>query len=390
MKKTSVKEFYPHFQQNRRFYTDTRNTVEKAFFFAIKGENFDGNHYVSHAISNGAVGVISDDEKVAKKNNCFFVENTKKFLENLASYHRNKISTQIIALTGSNGKTTTKDLLYCLLSEKFVTHKTEGNKNNHLGVSFTLLSCPPEAEYLVLEMGANAPNDIKELCEIAKPNIGIVTNIARAHLEGLTSLEGVFNAKKKLYDFIMRTNGVIFVNSDDVFLTKYSTLPTSKTYGHSSSSNVFGEITHSTQTSLSISLSSKNFQKLPLHVSLFGEYNFFNILCAASVALYLGVGTEEIQKKLKQFKTNKLRSNVFLSAKKNSLVVDCYNANPTSMAESLNEFLKYQNGAQNIVLILGQMGELGEHSAEEHKKIVERIQKKKKRYPNTLCHREGV
>ena len=376
MKKVSVQEFYPLFLKNKqKFYTDTRSPIKGAFFFAIKGENFDGNSYVSSALENGAIGVISDNATIAQKNNCFFVEDTKTFILELAHYHRTQISTQVIGITGSNGKTTTKDLIYFLLSEEFSTQKTVGNKNNHLGVSFTLLQCFPETKYLILEMGTNSPNDIKELCEISEPNFGIITNIGAAHLEGLGSVEGVFQSKKELYDFVLKNDGKIFINANEPFFKEYLKIPDACIYGEAPSAHIYGKITDSTSSSLSVAICSKEFTKTSLTVPIFGEYNLLNILCAVSVASNFGIPIKKVKKKLLHFKANTLRSNVILSERNNKLTIDCYNANPESMEKSVEAFFKHRNSAKKGVLILGEMGEIGENSEKEHIAIVEKVKR---------------
>ncbi len=346
-------------------------------FFALKGENFNGNKYAKDAISKGAAYAIIDEEEYNTSQNIILVNDVLKELQNLASFHRKQLAIPILGITGTNGKTTTKELIAAVLSKKFRVSFTQGNLNNHIGVPLTLLSMNSETEFGVVEMGANHPGEIAELCKIATPDYGIITNIGQAHLEGFGSFEGVKQTKGELYTYISQKNGIVFYNSDNQILEELSSFITNKiSYGTKKATFIGVPI----QSPPFIHLKA-NFPKgvLYLNSNLIGDYNFENILASACIANYFDVDPLKIQEAIKNYQPTNNRSQLI---KKGSLkiIMDAYNANPTSMSASIKSFLTNLSG--NNYLILGDMLELGDYSSSEHSKIIESIPEDLK--PNTF------
>jgi UDP-N-acetylmuramoyl-tripeptide--D-alanyl-D-alanine ligase len=348
--------------------TDTRKIKKDSLFIALKGENFNGNLYANDAISNGAKYAIVDEKKLTDNINIFYVPDSLNFLQALANFHRKKFNIPLIGITGSNGKTTSKELINCVLSEKYKTLCTIGNLNNHIGVPLTLLSLESSHQLAVIEMGANKPGDIQELVDIAEPNVGIITNIGKAHLEGFRSLEGVIKTKTELFNFIDLRNGSIIYNSDDNIIAKECYLNHNKfAYGTNAEANVKGKLIE-LNPFVVLQWEYDNYESPEIQTKLVGSYNFYNFLAAISFGVHFDVPFEQINKAIESYTPTNNRSQV-MKTDKNTLIVDCYNANPSSMRSALESFVS--NTQLNKIAILGDMLELGTDSLSEHLKIVE-------------------
>ena len=336
--------------------TDTRRIIPNSIFFALKGVNFNGNKFAKEALDKGARIAIVDEEEFVLDSNYILVEDVLNCLQSLANFHRNKLNCPVLGITGTNGKTTTKELINAVLEKKFNVVCTKGNLNNHIGVPLTILSADLDTEFLIVEMGANHQNEIKALSEIANVNYGIITNIGKAHLEGFGSVEGVTKTKKELYDFIKTQSGTIFINRDDKLLQEISKGIKKVEYTAQENKNgsPFASVLHSNKV-----ITSK----------LIGSYNCTNIQAAISIGNYFGVSLEDIKTTIENYTPKNNRSQLEKTTKGNSLVIDYYNANPTSMIKAIQSF--YSIKSDNKLLILGDMLELGDASILEHQKIID-------------------
>ncbi len=337
-------------------------------FFALKGENFDGNKYAHPALEAGARVAVVDDQELAVNKNCFVVRDVLKTLQELAIFHRDKLNIPVLGITGSNGKTTTKELIGRVLGKRYQTFITKGNLNNHIGVPLTVLSIRDNSEMAIVEMGANHPGEIANLCRIAKPDYGILTNIGKAHLEGFGDYQGVINAKNELYEFLALNQGKVFVNADDPLLMKLSAKLSQKTYGTKNDAGLHGFVTGKNPF-LNVQLKLKSGKKA-IQTQLIGGYNLPNILAAACVGQYFQVDDNLICAALEEFAPENNRSQ-YLKTNKNTLILDAYNANPTSMALAIRNFADLESGSK--MMILGDMLELGKDRLKEHKIILELI-----------------
>ncbi len=361
-----IKKLHNLFLASKGVSTDTRQVKKGQIFFSLKGDNFNGNEYAQLSINNGADYAVVDDPAVVRTEQFILVNNVLETLQKLAAYHRQYLNTPIIAITGTNGKTTTKELVNAVMQKKYSVYATKGNLNNHIGVPLTLLSMDKTTQYGIVEMGASHIGEIEKLCEIAKPNYGIITNIGSAHLEGFGSIEGVQKAKNELYQYIIETNGTLFVNGDDNLLMKLS---------EHSQRLIYSEMVNS--TCKAEKLKSDTFLKLKwknkqLVSKLVGDYNFYNTLVAICIGEYFKVDENEIISAIEEYEPGNNRSQ-FLKTKNNKLIVDAYNANPTSMALAIYNFESINS--ENKVLILGDMLEMGEYSFDEHNKIIDLVEK---------------
>ena len=351
--------------------TDTRNIKENSLFFALKGHNFDGNKFAKEAIEKGAKYAVIDNKSFFIDGKTILVENVLRSLQLLANHHRKQFDIPIIGITGSNGKTTSKELIGCVLETTFKTLYTKGNLNNHIGVPLTLLSLRKEHEIAIVEMGANGLGEIKELCSIAEPSHGIITNIGMAHIEGFGSFEGVKKTKKELYDFIALKKGTIFYNADDDVLN--SILPSgidSISFGKKNK-NISGNIVESSPF-IGFSWKSSVYQSSTIKTHLIGEYNFYNFLLAICIASHFKVDEEKINHSLSSYQPTNNRSQI-QKTNANTVIMDCYNANPSSVLAALKSFNLVEN--ENKIAILGDMLELGKISSTEHQKIYDFLQK---------------
>ena len=362
-------QLYNYFLQSAGVSTDTRNIYPNCIFFALKGASFDGNTFAIEALKMGAAYAVVDNNEVAQQDErCILVDNVLKALQDLARHHRRQFDIPFIGITGSNGKTTTKELIAAVLTQQYNVHYTKGNLNNHIGVPLTLLQLTKEHEIAVIEMGANHFGDIKELCEIAEPTHGIITNIGKAHLEGFLNFEGVLKTKKELYDSIKSVDGVLFYNDDDQILKDI--LPTVRqiSYGQHQGT-VKGKLEHLTPF-VEFTYEHGAYQSTLLRTHIVGEYNFYNFLASIAIGHFFDVPFEKINAGIEGYIPTNNRSQVE-KTESNTLIVDCYNANPTSMRAALNSFSKIE--ANDKIAILGDMRELGEESTLEHEAIIEQL-----------------
>ena len=342
--------------------TDTRNISQNAFFFALKGPNFNANTFAAQALESGARYAVIDEVAQPINDSFILVENVLKTLQDLARFHRDYLGLPVVALTGSNGKTTTKELINAALKQRFKTIATIGNLNNHIGVPLTLLSMNADTEVGVVEMGANHVNEIALLCSIAKPNVGYVTNFGKAHLEGFGSEQGVVVAKSELYDYLKANKGLIIMNSDDA--------KQEKQVGRYSNTFSFSEYK---QASINISLlDSQPFLNVSLvdiviKTNLVGVYNFHNIAAALAVGSFFNLTPQQLKSGIEAYVPANNRSQI-IQQNSNQILLDAYNANPSSMEVALENFKGTQNS--NKLAILGDMFELGANSAKEHLEIV--------------------
>jgi len=370
-------QLYNIFQQHPFICTDSRTCEKGALFFALKGENFDANAFAKNALENGCSYAIIDDAAYATDNRYILVEDVLTTLQELARFHRRHLGTKLLAITGTNGKTTTKELIAAALSEKYNVLYTQGNLNNHIGVPLTLLKLKAEHEIAIIEMGANHPGEIKILAEIACPDYGIITNVGKAHLEGFGSFEGVKKTKAELYEYVLKNGKGIFINQDNEHL-KEMILNTGMSHQiqlHEYSLTngdcpVFGQII-SCSPFLNMSCRVENHTAFEVNTKLIGTYNAENVLAAIAIADYFDVDSEKIKSGLEKYTPRNNRSQLTVT-KRNKLVIDAYNANPTSMKAALINF--GQMTVEHKVLIIGDMFELGENSKEEHQNIIQLIE----------------
>ncbi len=360
-------ELYRIFKSSNGVTTDTRSITGGEIFFALKGENFNGNRFVGEALEKGCSFAVADDPLLEGTNHVMVVPDALTALQELAACHRDKWGGRVLAITGSNGKTTTRELITLVLSRRFSVCSSEGNLNNHIGVPLTLLKIGNE-EIAVVEMGANHPGEIAVLAKIAAPDTGIITNIGKAHLEGFGSLEGVKKAKGELFDYLAGHNGVAIVNVSDPVVDGMARQRGLRvfSYGmdcdcdlrgflHESADGIHGQFAY-------------NGDRFPLQSELFGGYNFVNMLAAAATGIYFAVQPEEISEAVAGYRPNNNRGQL-IRGKTNTLILDAYNANPTSMAVALKDFME-RNHAKKMV-ILGDMYEVGEDSDNEHRAVLQ-------------------
>lgn len=356
----NLNTIYSEFNKSNGICTDTRKLGENQIFFALKGENFDGHKFVEKALEKGASKAIIDDSEYESENT-ILVENVLETLQKLANYHRKVLDIPIIAITGSNGKTTTKKLVTEVLATEFKVKATEGNLNNHIGVPLTLLSFTHDIEIGIVEMGANHQKEIAFLCEIAEPNYGYITNYGKAHLEGFGGIEGVIKGKSELYEFLIENKGLIFLNRDD-------DIQVEKAIEHKHYS-----IGESHLADCNVNFIEANpyvkveYENAHITSQLTGAYNFKNISAGIGVGRYFGIETENIKKAIENFQPEAMRSQI-IEKENLKILLDAYNANPTSMEAALKSFKKMT--AEKQIVILGDMFEVGETSAQEHQNIL--------------------
>ncbi len=349
--------------------TDSRNIPENSIFFALKGENFNGNTFAGEALIKGAAYAVIDEPEFATSERMILVDDVLISLQQLAQYHRNQLGLTILAITGTNGKTTTKELITAVLSKKFRVNSTKGNLNNHIGVPLTILSMDEQTEFGVVEMGANHLGEIKVLCDIANPDFGIITNIGKAHLEGFGSFEGVIKTKSELYNFIRNKGGKCFMNADNPLLVQQAMDIEQISYGKSTTCFMAGELASTDNYLVVKALFPKGW--LYLKSKLVGDYNFENLLAAACIGKYFEVYPLLIQDAIAEYTPSNNRSQL-IQKTQNTIIMDAYNANPTSMMAALTNFAGIRH--ENKCVILGDMLELGDSSAEEHQKITDFIE----------------
>lgn len=355
----NIEQLYQLFEESYFVDTDTRKIRKGSLFFALKGDHFNGNEFALTAIKNGAKYAIIDEEKYHTHSNTILVSNVLETLQSLANFHRKKLNTPILSLTGSNGKTTTKELINAVLAKKYNTIATIGNLNNHIGVPLTLLNITKETELAIIEMGANHLHEIATLCKIAEPNFGYITNFGKAHLEGFGGVDGVIKGKSELYDFLRVNKGIAFVNVTDTLQMKQSegvnTIPFGNTDISLTTADPFVKV---------------KFKTVEINSHLIGNYNYNNIAAAICIGNYFNVPLDDIKKGIENYIPSNNRSQI-IEKGTNKIILDAYNANPSSMAAALENF--HQLNETPKVVFLGDMFELGKESLYEHQKIGELV-----------------
>ncbi|MDR7132030.1 UDP-N-acetylmuramoyl-tripeptide--D-alanyl-D-alanine ligase [Algoriphagus sp. 4150] len=365
----NISILYTLFKNSTGVSTDTRKIEKGNLFFALKGPNFDANSFVPKALEMGASVVVIDDVTyfVEEDERYFLVQDSLKMLQDLANYHRKHLAIPIIGLTGSNGKTTTKELMKAVLGKKFQTAATVGNLNNHIGVPLTLLAIGDEDEIAIVEMGANKPGDIAELCMIAEPTHGVITNIGRAHLEGMGGPEGVLKTKTELFQFLREKGGTVFINSQDPILSNLAKRFESPVLYPSKGD--FCEVMFE-EANPFVKFSAKGANEVFLS-SLIGAYNFGNIATALTIGKFFGVEMQKAVQAIVDYKPSNMRSQL-IEKRSNLIILDAYNANPSSMEVAIRTFGQ-MTGKKHKMLILGDMFELGAHAEAEHARLGEII-----------------
>lgn len=362
-----VQDIYTkYFTEDCGVSTDTRTIVPGSIFIALKGERFNGNKYAQKALELGACVAIIDDPKYFKGNKTVLVKNSLSFLQDLANYHRKQLQAIIIGITGSNGKTTTKELIASVLGSKYQVICTHGNLNNHIGVPLTLLRLKKDTEFGIIEMGANHIGEIKLLSNIAEPDWGYITNVGKAHLEGFGSLEGVIQTKLELYDYLIQNNRFIFFNDKNSKLLN-RIAGYKKAFTFQSDKSPLMLISHQSSPLLSL-VARYNNDEIVINTKLTGRYNVDNVLSAIAIGIKAGINLSEIAKAIESYAPSNNRSQ-WSKTNWNEVLIDCYNANPSSMRAALEDFSQIQS--EDKVLILGSLKELGQYSEKEHLKIIE-------------------
>ncbi len=369
-----IEKLYQNFLASTGVTTDTRNISAGNIFFALKGDKFNANTFVAEAFAKGAEVVVADEltdqswqDKFGDK--LVLVDDSLKVLQQLAGHYRNQLKCPVIAITGSNGKTTTKELIAAVLSKKYVTYATKGNLNNHIGIPLTLLSIKPDVEFAVVEMGANHQGEIASYCQYVQPDYGLITNVGLAHTEGFGGFEGVVKGKTELYRFIGEHGGKIFVSADnELLLSKLPDLKNAITYGKTDSAFCKGDLIPG-KDFLSLNIYEQG-NTTTIQTQLVGDYNFENVMSAVCIGKYFGVDLPKIREALETYTPTNNRSQK-ISYGTNTIILDAYNANPSSMHEALKNFDKIN--APHKAVILGEMMELGVYAKEQHEKIAEAV-----------------
>jgi UDP-N-acetylmuramoyl-tripeptide--D-alanyl-D-alanine ligase len=370
-----IASLYQHFKKSSGICTDSRKVHPNCMYVALKGDNFDGNAFASEALQKGASYSITDDKDIPEQEGLILVENGLQTLQELSSYHRHLFDIPIIGITGSNGKTTTKELMMAVLGRKFNVLATTGNLNNHIGVPLTLFRLQPEHKIAIIEMGASRQGEIKELCDIANPNYGLITNIGKAHLETMGGLEGVLKTKTELFNHIRTNGGRLMVHTSDKPVIDASKGLESLHYGALPTDDVQGQIVRDGNL---VSVQWKRLSSPQIladspivKTNLTGSYNLPNIMAAIATGIMFGLTDDEISKGISSYEASNNRSEIRIKGT-NTFILDAYNANPSSMEVALNNLI--ESDADNHSVILGEMLEVGATSADEHKAICERLQ----------------
>ena len=360
-----IKDLYSLFHASSGISTDSRNIRENFIYFSLKGMNFNGNDFALEALDNGAIASVVDDKSLSNKSdNIYYVEDALKALQDLAVYHRDNLKIPIVGITGSNGKTTTKNLVKEVLSLKYNVIATEGNLNNHIGVPLSILRIADYHEIAVIEMGASTVGEIKFLCSIAKPSIGLITNISNAHLEGFKSLEGVVRGKSELFDYLLKNNGEVIINNLDLIIKNFSKRFRDPICIEGDGSIVDVKLLES-EPEIKFKIKGRVYRS-----QLFGTYNFQNILFALTLGKKFEIDEELSARSLENFNVDSNRSEKKYFGS-NCLILDAYNANPISMQNAIDSFSKFER--ENKILILSDMNELGKDSVSEHIKVAKFI-----------------
>jgi len=365
MRTITIPELYDLYLKHPSVCTDSRKLKQDDLFFALKGPSFNGNRFAHDALQKGAAYVIAD-ETVAEDNRIFLVDDVLSALQQLALHHRRQLNIPVLAITGSNGKTTTKELIAQVLSSKYKTLATEGNLNNHIGVPLTLLKIRPDREIAIIEMGANHQGEIAAYCELALPGFGMITNCGKAHLEGFGSIEGVRKAKGELYDFIRKSGGTVFRCSDLDYLEKMAEhIPQQITYG-SANAQIAGRALYQ-DGFLSVAVLTAGMETI-ISTKLVGDYNLPNVLAAVAAGHYFGMTIDAIREAIESYIPSNSRSQM-IQRGSNRIISDAYNANPASMRSALLNFAGMEAGHK--WLMLGSMKEMGQEEQTEHQALVD-------------------
>lgn len=368
-----IQDLYDIFLSFPLVSTDTRRIAPGSIFFALKGANFNGNSFADQALELGAKYVVIDEEQYRRDNEQYIlVDDVLQTLQALAAYHRQQLHIPVIGITGTNGKTTTKELLYAVLSQRYKTFATKGNLNNHIGVPLSLLSIDSSVEVAVIEMGANHIGEIAALCEIAQPSYGLITNVGKAHLEGFGSFEGVKKAKGELYDYLSRTGGVLFLQADNMHLREMAaqrSFTEIVQYGFSENLPVSGRVENAMPVITLIWREANHRDTHRVKTNLTGAYNLENVLAAVAVGLRFSISPDLINIGLSEYVPANNRSQI-IQTNRNTVIADFYNANASSVAAALDNIKVID--AQRKILILGDMFEMGEDTAEEHHKVIQK------------------
>ena len=364
----NINNLYRIYTEFPKIITDSRKACPNSIFFALKGESFDGNNFAAQALASGCNYAVVDKPDIASDDRYISVDNVLTALQDLARERRKRLDIPVIAITGSNGKTTTKELIKSTLGTKYKVYATSGNFNNHIGVPLTILEIPTDTQIAIIEIGANHAGEIKALCDIAQPTCGLITNIGKAHLEGFGGLDGVKHAKRELYDYLNEHTGMIFFNEDNPVLAGMLENVRTKTvgYGIAGKSDCWGKpLSASLFLQAELHIGEKSFS---VSTQLAGAYNLENVLAATCVGNHFKVPAEQIASAIESYTPQNNRSQT-ISTAHNRLLLDYYNANPTSMNEALNNFFDRIEGAKMV--ILGDMFELGDEAQREHAAIIE-------------------
>ena len=366
---TSIAEIYSKYLLHHVVSTDSRSITLGSIFFALKGPTFNGNTFAQKALESGAAFVVVDEPEFKLNDRCLLVEDTLTALQQLANYHRMSMNFPVLAITGSNGKTTTKELIRNVLAKKYNVHATKGNLNNHIGVPLTILSTPLITNFLVVEMGANHQKEIESLCHIANPDFGMITNVGKAHLEGFGGFDGVKIGKGEMYSHLHQPGKVAFVNHGNFHLiemVKKHALDNVVYYGTEGELYCKGELLHSEPTLTMTWKCESAFGEI--QTQLIGAYNFENVLSAITIGNYFRVKPEDINEAVVAYSPDNSRSQIIKSGS-NTIIMDAYNANPSSMEAALKNFQKMNSDSKYICI--GDMAELGDESYREHQRIIE-------------------
>ncbi len=361
----SIPDIYEIFNNSSGVCTDTRAVLDGNVFFALKGPNFDANQFASEALGQGAVAAVVDDKEVATNNDYLLVPDVLEALQNLATHHRRQFNIPFLGITGSNGKTTTKELIHVAISQKYNTLATRGNLNNHIGVPLTLLEVTDQTEFAIIEMGANHVGEIAKLCEIAEPSHGMITNIGKAHIEGFGGFEGVIRGKSELYHFLIQNQGKVFINSQNEILSNMGKRFESPFYYPAPGDNYECTLVEANPF-VTVEAGGQT-----IYTKLVGKYNFENVAAALAIASYFEVPAPAALKAVAEYEPQNNRSQIVRKGS-NTIILDAYNANPSSMESALENLHKME--ATKKVAILGDMNELGETSRSEHETIVAKAQ----------------
>jgi UDP-N-acetylmuramoyl-tripeptide--D-alanyl-D-alanine ligase len=363
-------QLYEYFKESTGVTTDSRNVQKGEIFFALWGESYNGNQFAEEALNKGALLAVIDDPQY-ESSGTFLVDDCLLELQSLASHHRKQLNIPVIAITGTNGKTTTKELVAAILAKKLKVHFTKGNLNNHIGVPLTILSAPSGTKMMIIEMGANHVGEIRTLCNIAKPDYGIITNIGKAHLEGFGSVDALIRTKIELYEYLRKVNGIAIYNDKNPLLTEKIFKIINRAVPYSDPTGI-DLLVDEVPSDLNLCLTATyHHQTYRITTNLFGKYNIENVKAAIAAGLFFEVEMNDVVDAVQNYQPANNRSQIKIT-KNNTLICDSYNANPTSMISALDSFVQIQ--AERKLVILGDMLELGEKSDEEHLNLIKSVQ----------------